>query len=145
MKGTWQGSGTWQTSGPDLGDVGLVLVAVAAAGVVVEVVLSIIVWIAVALGIASALAVVALVWRLRGKPAREARFAAAIAAQRQVPKSAERLRISAPPARQLPAEVRPHLEDPGRPALEPAREVHLHLNVSPEQLAAILRHSAEEK
>jgi hypothetical protein len=36
--------------------------------------------------------------------------------------------------------VPPHLEAPARPAVEPPREVHLHLTVSPDQLAAIMRH-----
>jgi len=33
------------------------------------------------------------------------------------------------------------LEVPGRPALEPDREIHLPLNITPDQLAAILQHS----
>ena len=125
-RGTWQGSGTWQTSGPDLGDVGLIFAAVAAAGVVVEVVLSIIVWIAVALGIASALAVAGLIWWLRGKPAREARFAAAIAAQRQAPA----LTATAVP---LPADRRE------APAIEPPRELHVHFHgLTSDQIAAVI-------
>ena len=52
--------------------------------------------------------------------------------------------INARPVHQLAAEVRPHLEASGRPAIGPGREVHLHLNVTPDQLAAIVRHHTEE-
>jgi len=45
----------------------------------------------------------------------------------------------------IPPEARPRLQPPGRPALEPGRQIHLHLNVMPDQLAVILRHSIEEK
>lgn len=129
MKGTWQGSGTWQTSGPDLGDVGLIFVVVAAAGVVVEVVLSIIVWIAVALGIVSALAVALLVWRLRGKPGREARFAAAIAAQRE--------------RATLTATAVPQVSRAATPAIE--QHVHYHYHAADGQaVPAIMRHHLEE-
>jgi hypothetical protein len=79
--GTFQG----QTSGPDLGDVALIFAVCAVAGVVAEVVLSVIVWIAIGLGVVTALAVAGLVWWLRGARAREARFAAALAAQRERP------------------------------------------------------------
>lgn len=44
----------------------------------------------------------------------------------------------------VPPAQRPQLEAPRRPAIGPGREVHLHLNVSPEQLAAILKHYTEE-
>jgi hypothetical protein len=37
------------------------------------------------------------------------------------------------------------LEGSHKPDIGPAREVHLHLNVSPDQPAAILRHHAEEE
>jgi hypothetical protein len=32
------------------------------------------------------------------------------------------------------------LEGSGKSAIEPTREVHLHLNATPDQLAAIMRH-----
>ena len=41
-------------------------------------------------------------------------------------------RRAARPVHQLAAGVRPHLEASGRPAIGPAREVHLHLNVTPD-------------
>jgi hypothetical protein len=52
--------------------------------------------------------------------------------------------IAARPVYQLPPETRPQLSEPSKPAIGPGREVHLHLNVSPEQLAAIVRHYTEE-
>ena len=39
---------------------------------------------------------------------------------------------------------RPRLEGPSRPTIEPTREIHSHLNVTLEQLAAIIRHNTEE-
>jgi hypothetical protein len=42
-------------------------------------------------------------------------------------------------------EARPRLEVPDRPAVEPGREIHLHLNVTLDQLAVVLRHAIEEK
>jgi hypothetical protein len=37
------------------------------------------------------------------------------------------------------------LEESHKPAIGPGREIHLHLNVSPDQLAAIMRHSIGEE
>ena len=122
-RGTWQGSGTWQSGGPDLGDIGLIFAVCAAAGVVVEVVLSIIVWIAVALGIASALAVVGLVWWVRGKPAREARFTAALAAQRQ--------------AHAVTATVTPQVTQETRPAI--VNNYYITIDPASREAAGIIR------
>ena len=47
-------------------------------------------------------------------------------------------------ARPVFPEAQPSLVAPGYPALEAAREIHLHLNVSRDQLAAILRHCTGE-
>lgn len=52
--------------------------------------------------------------------------------------------IAAPVVSPLPPVSRPRLEEPSKPAIGPAREVHLHLNVSADQLAAIMRHYTEE-
>jgi hypothetical protein len=38
------------------------------------------------------------------------------------------------------ADNRGHAASGDKPAIGPSREVHLHLNVTPEQLAAIMRH-----
>jgi hypothetical protein len=51
--------------------------------------------------------------------------------------------IAAPVMYPLPPGPRPRLEGSRKPAIGPGREVHLHLNVSPDQLAAILRHYTE--
>ena len=78
-RGTWQGSGTWQTSGPDFGlivPVGIAVVVVA----VVEFILSIIVWLAIAAGVVLVLAAAGLVWWLHGAPKRRAEYAALYAA-----------------------------------------------------------------
>jgi hypothetical protein len=45
---------------------------------------------------------------------------------------------------QLAPEPRPSLTAPARPAIGPAREVHYHFDVTPGELAAIVRHQAEE-
>ena len=48
--------------------------------------------------------------------------------------------IAAPVAYQLPPTAPQRLEVPDHPAIAPAREIHLHLSVSPDELAAIMRH-----
>jgi hypothetical protein len=53
--------------------------------------------------------------------------------------------IAAPVVSRLPPVQRPRLEEPSKPAIgAPRREVHFHLNVSPGELAAIMRHYTEE-
>lgn len=52
--------------------------------------------------------------------------------------------IEARPVVQLSPDPSLRLEGSYKPAISPAREVHLHLNVSLEQLAAIVRHYTEE-
>ena len=47
------------------------------------------------------------------------------------------------PLAQVPRAAAPVLEAPRPLAIEPPREIRLHLDVSPEQLAAILRHYTE--
>ncbi len=129
-RGTWQGSGTWQTSGgPDIGDVALIFAVCAIAGVVVEVVLSIIVWIAVALGIVTALAVSLLIWRLRGVSVRKARYDAAYTA------AFDRYRES----RTVTATVTPPQVSQGTRA--PAIENHYHIHFDPadREAARIIR------
>ena len=133
MRGTWQGSGTWQTTGGG-GRGGLVLVLIVAAAVlgsgaasaIASALVTILIIVAVVIVLAIAAGVAWLVYRAR-----------------QVV-NVRPPDINARPAYQLAAEVRPHLEASGRPAIGPAREVHLHLNVTPDQLAAIVRHHTEE-
>jgi hypothetical protein len=48
------------------------------------------------------------------------------------------------PVYRLPPEPRPQLEEPSKPAIGPGRQVHLHLNVSAAELAAIMRHYGGE-
>jgi hypothetical protein len=125
MRGTWQ-----TTSGGGGGSGGGLVLAVIAAAVLLGsgaasaiasalVIVAIIVAVAVALAVAAGIAL--LVYRARqdrpGQP------------------------IAARPVYQLAAEeVRPHLDASGRPAIEPPREVHLSLTVTPDQLAAIMRY-----
>ena len=61
MRGTWQGSGTWKTSGPDFDGLVVPVVLVAIAVAVVEFILSIIVWLAVASGVVPVLAAAGLI------------------------------------------------------------------------------------
>jgi hypothetical protein len=51
--------------------------------------------------------------------------------------------ITARPVPEITRAGRPYLEASARAAIGPAREVHLHLNVMPDQLAAIVRHYTE--
>jgi hypothetical protein len=53
--------------------------------------------------------------------------------------------FTARPVPPAPPDRRPALSSGHKQAIEPPREVHLHLNVSPDQLAAILRHHLEEE
>jgi hypothetical protein len=72
--------GTWQTSGPHLGGL-VVIVAIAAVAVaVIEFILSIIVWLAIAGGVVLVLVAAGLIWWLRGAPKRKAEYAALYAA-----------------------------------------------------------------
>ena len=129
--------GTWQTTGGSGGSGGLVLAVVIVAAIALgsgavsaaaSAVASLLVTLAIVLGGVVTLAVLGgvafLVWR-----ARQDRPGRPIAA---------RLMYPVPPA------ARPELEGSGKPAIAPGREVHLHLNVSPDQLAAIVRHYTEE-
>ena len=130
MRGTWQ-----TTGGSGGGSGGLVLVAVLVAAALIgsgaasaavhalEVVL-IVVGVVAVLAVAGGIAV--LVWRARSD-------------RRGRPVSARPV-VQAP--RERPAPLR---GSQPRPAVEPPRsEVHLHLNVDPDQLAAIVRHYTEE-
>ena len=90
MKGTWQGSGTWQTSGPDL--TGLIIPAaiVGVAVAVVMVVMQFIVWILAFLGVVLVLGAGLLTWWLLTQPARKARWAEAYRAAFAAREEAER-------------------------------------------------------
>lgn len=79
-RGTWQGSGTWQTGGPDLGGLIVPVVIAAMFVAVVEFVLSIIVWLAIAAGVVLVIVAAGLIWWLRGAPKRKAEYAALYAA-----------------------------------------------------------------
>jgi hypothetical protein len=124
-RGTWQGSGTWQTTGGGGG--GLVLAVIAAAVLLSSGAAS-----AIASALVTILIIVAVVVVL------------AVAGVTVLLARRERPVITARPVYQLPPEPRPQLEASQRPAIGPGREVHLHLNVTPDQLAAILRHHTEE-
>jgi hypothetical protein len=128
-RGTWQGSGTWQTTG---GGGRLVLAVIAAAVLIgsgaASAIASALVTILIVIGSIIGLAVLGgiawLVYRARqDRPGRP---------------------IVSPAVYRLPPGAPPRLQGPGRPALEPGRELHLHLTVSADQLAAIMRHYTEE-
>ena len=130
MRGTWEGSGTWKTSGPDGG---LVLAVIAAAVVIgsgaAAAIASALVTLIVVAAVVMVLAVLGMiglvVYRVRQDRPRRA--------------------ITPPAVYQVPRAAQQRLEAPQPLAIEPPREVHLHITVSPEQLAAILRHSANEQ
>lgn len=94
-------------------------------------------WIAATLAGCWILAVVlalAVVPRLARRPGRTD------AAAWQEPRPAP---LTAAPLAGIPRAVPPVLEVSARPAIGPGRELHLHLNVTTGQLAAILRHHTE--
>lgn len=80
MRGRWEGSGTFQTSGPDLDGLIVPVVIAVVVVAVVEFVLSIIVWLAVGAGVVLVLGAAGLIWWLRGAPKRRAEYAALYAA-----------------------------------------------------------------
>jgi hypothetical protein len=107
MRGTWQGSGTWQSSGPDLGGLLVPVVLVAVVVAVVEFILSIIVWLAIAAGIVLVLVAAGVVWWLRGAPKRKAEYAALYAAAFEARR----------PAQTVSATVAPQVRWPEQPAV----------------------------
>ena len=132
MRGTWQTTGSGGSGGGGLVLAVVIVAAIAlgsgAVSAAASAVASLLVTLAIVLGGVVTLAVLGgvafLVWRSRqDRPGRPI---------------AARLMYPVPPA------ARPELEDSGKPAIGPGREVHLHLNVSPDQLAAIVRHYTEE-
>jgi nitrate reductase NapE component len=130
MRGTWQ---TTDSGGSGGGLVLAVIVVVVligsgAAARAASAVASLLVTLAIVFGAVIAVAVLGgigfLIWRARSeRPGRP---------------------IAAAVVRPLPPATRPGLEEPSKPAFSPAREVHLHLNVSADELAAIVRHYTEE-
>lgn len=130
MKGTWQGSGTWQTSGFDLEGLLVPVVLVAVAVAVVEFILSIIIWLAIAAGVLLALLAAVLVWWLRGAPKRRAEFTAAYAAAFEAHRPA-----------QVTATVIPKVsQGTSWPAVAPPPQVTFNFyGLAPEQQAAVIR------
>lgn len=84
MRGTWQGGGTWQTGGPDLGRLApvalLFFIAYAATAAIAQV----IVWLAVITGVLVTAAAVALVLLWRATRRREAAYEASAQHQRLI-------------------------------------------------------------
>jgi hypothetical protein len=129
MRGTWQGSGTWQTGGPDFtGLVGpVVLVAVAVA--VIEFVLSIIVWVAIALGVVLVLVAAGLIWWLRGAPRRKAAYDAAYRAAFEARR----------PVQTVTATVIPQVPAGARPTIEQHTHYHVHLGAAGPEAVHVIR------
>ena len=125
--GTWQGSGTWQSSGPDLGGLIVPVVIAAALVAVVEFILSIIVWLAIAAGVVLVLAAAGLVWWLHGAPKRKAEYAALYAAAFE----------SRRPVQTVTATVIPQVPTGAGPAIENHYHVHHHYAASPEPARVI--------
>ena len=97
VRGGWQGSGTWWTSGPDPRLIGVVLVVVAATSVA-EWISARIWWLLTATTVVIALAVTGIVWLARWTRRREAEWGA----QRTAAASAHRDEIpQAPPRPEL--------------------------------------------
>ena len=88
MRGTWQGSGTWQAGGPDLGGLApvalLFFIAYAATAAIAQV----IVWIAVIMGVLVTAAAVSLVLLWRATRRREAAYEASPQHQRLIAQNA---------------------------------------------------------
>jgi hypothetical protein len=135
MRGTWQGSGTWQSSGPDLDGLIVPVIIAAVFVAVVEFVLSIIVWLALAAGIVLVLAVAALVvWRVKAAPKRRAAEAAITAA---FVREAEARRAE----RAITGTVLPQVSWPDQPAITNnyGPQFHIHGPDAEAQLARVIR------
>jgi hypothetical protein len=145
--------GTWQTT--DSGGGGLVLVVIiaalavgsGAASAAVSALVTIAIVLAAVIGLAVLGAAAVLVHRARSD--RPGRPIPARVVSRVPPESRPQLEVSHISAvRKTSAQSRPaggEITHPDYAAIEPPREIHVHLNVSPDQLAAILRHYTEEE
>ena len=137
MRGTWQTTDSGGSGGLVLVViVALVLIGSGAASAAASALASLVVTIAIVLGSVIGLAVLgAVAWLdLAGAPGPPGPADHRTASEQ----------LAARPVRELPAEPRAELPATASPAIEPGREVHLHLNVTPDQLAAIMRHYTEE-
>jgi hypothetical protein len=122
--------GTWQTtdSGGGGGPVLIVVIAVLALGsgaasAAASALVTLVIIAAAVITVAVLAAAGLLIWRTRSeRPGRP---------------------VTARPIVQLPPSPVPRLEDSSKPAIGPAREIHLHLSLTPDQLAAIMRHHTE--
>jgi uncharacterized membrane protein YccC len=125
VKGTWQTTSSGPSGGVVLAVIAaLILIGSGAASAIASALVTILIIIGSIIGLAVAAGIGVLIWRVRSdRPGRP---------------------ISARVVSLHPPEPRPQLSEPSKPAIGPAREVHLHLNVSPDQLAAIVRHYTEE-
>jgi hypothetical protein len=135
-KGTWQGGGTWQTSGGGGGllpavIIAAVLIGSGAASAAVSALEVIAIITGAVIGLAVLGGIAWLVYRARSAPARSDRPGRPITAR---------------PVYQLPPDPRPELEESHKPAaIGPGREVHYHFHVSAAELAAIVRNHTEEE
>jgi hypothetical protein len=130
-RGTWQGSGTWQTGGgPDLTALIPVAVVAGVAYVVIQVIAALIWWIVGFVAVVVVAAVVLVVCRVRrGRHARRAGP------------------VAAPVVYQVPAPAPPRLEASQPHAIEPARnELHLHFHgMTAAEAAEAIRRASEAR
>lgn len=128
MRGTWQGSGTWQTTSGGGGGGGL--------AVVVVIVVAAVLGGGAASAIASALEVILIVIGSLIGLAVLGGIAWLVHRTRQ---DRPRRPIAAPVVYRLPPAEAPRLEAAQPLALEPPREIHLHLHgLTPDQITAIV-------
>jgi hypothetical protein len=131
MKGTWQ---TTDSGGSGGGGGGLVLVVIVAAALLIGS--------GAASAIARALEVALIVGAVVAGLAVLGGIAVLVHRVRHVGAGRP---IAAPMVVQAPRDQPAPLEGShSRPAIGPGREVHIHLNVTPDQLAEIMRHYTEE-
>ena len=129
-RGTWQGGGTWQTSGGGGGGAVVFMVAAVlllgsgAASAIASAVTTILIITGVVIVVAAAVIAALLVHRTRSDRPR------AVYSARPIPRAG--------------AAEHPALEGSDKPAIEPGREYHLHIHgVSADELAAIIRNHTE--
>lgn len=126
MKGTWQGSGTWQTSGPGLGAIAAVALLIVAVIVALEWLLARIWWLVGGTVVLIAATAAALYALIRWTDRREARFAERRRAE---------LAMQAAARQTVTARVIPQVAQAAAPALE--NHVHYHVHVGERDAAAV--------
>jgi len=140
-RGTWQGSGTWQTTNSSgrvlvLAAVGVVLILADSVAAIVQAVMELVIAVAASAVVLGALAVVGVVWLTRRNACQDAGVAEMLTARReQFAARREAAALAARTAREVPQEAPPA-------AIE--QHYHVHFHAAPEPARAVIPWHPEE-